>query len=103
MENIATKIYAGNRQCGKTAMLIKKSSETGAVIAVSNPNMIEYIKKTAKYMNLKIPNPIIYKDIFNVHHEHNSTRFLVDELQMMLRYFNIDISTVDRSSLYYLD
>lgn len=91
-------IYSMPRQSGKTAMLIKKSSETGMTIVVPTMAMRDYTKKRAFIMGLTIPDPItirqfvatIYKDSM-MHKE----SYLMDELQLALRIMGVDAAIVD--------
>lgn len=51
-------IYLGERQSGKTTMLIEMSEKTGATIVVATYPMGKYIQMTAAQMGKKIPVPI---------------------------------------------
>lgn len=48
-------IYLGERQSGKTTMLIEMSEKTGATIVVATYPMGKYIQMTAAQMGKKIP------------------------------------------------
>lgn len=50
-------IYLGERQSGKTTMLIEMSEKTGATIVVATYPMGKYIQMTAAQMGKKIPVP----------------------------------------------
>ena len=51
-------IYIGERQSGKTTMLIEMSEKTGATIVVATYPMANYIQLLAAQMGKKIPVPI---------------------------------------------
>lgn len=51
-------IYIGERQSGKTTMLIEMSEKTGATIVVATYPMAKYIQLLAARMGKKIPVPI---------------------------------------------
>lgn len=96
-------LYISGRQFGKTTMLIKESARTGATIAVANYRMAEYVNFRAKQMGLEIPQPVTYAEVFKSYWHNKSTRYLVDELQMMLSQLNIDIATMDTRPVRYLN
>ena len=96
-------IYISGRQFGKTTMLIKESARTGATIAVATYQMGNYVEYLANKMGLEIPTPVTYADIFQNYRENKTKRYLVDELQMMLRQLNIDVATVDLEPIRYLN
>lgn len=96
-------IYISGRQFGKTTMLIKESARTGATIAVANYQMAQHVLFLAERMGLDIPQPVTYAEIFKTHRENKTKRYLVDELQMMLRQLNIDICTVDTEPVRFLN
>lgn len=50
-------IYIGERQSGKTTMLIEMSEKTGATIVVATYPMANYIQLLAAQMGKKIPVP----------------------------------------------
>lgn len=96
-------IYISGRQFGKTTMLIKESVKTGATIAVATYMMAKYVQSMAAQMGLEIPEPVTYPEIFKTYHENRTKRYLVDELQIMLRQLNIDAATVDLEPIRYLN
>lgn len=96
-------IYISGRQFGKTTMLIKESARTGATIAVATYQMVEYVQGMAALMDLKIPEPVTYAEMFRTYREGKTKRYLVDELQMMLSQLNVDIATVDLEPIQYLN
>ena len=91
-------IYIGERQSGKTTMLIEMSERTGATIVVATYPMAKYIQLLAE-MGKKIPVPIItvtnYIRLLASGGLGKSEKYLVDELQMMLSAMNIEAVTVD--------
>lgn len=88
----------GERCSGKTTRLIKKSAETGAVIVTATVMMADYIKDTARRMNLEIPSPISATQLLNLKHGRRNTPIdgllledihkrgiLIDEAQIVLQ------------------
>ena len=96
-------IYISGRQFGKTTMLIQESAQTGATIAVATYPMARHVEFLARKLNLKIPTPVTYAEIFRNYRENKNKRYLVDELQMMLSQLNIDICTLDYEPVRYLN
>ena len=84
-------IYIGERQSGKTTMLIEMSEKTGATIVVATYPMANYIQLLAAQMGKKIPVPITVTNYILG----KSEKYLVDELQMMLSAMNVEAATVD--------
>lgn len=81
-------IYIGERQSGKTTMLIEMSEKTGATIVVATYPMAKYIQLLAAQMGKKIPVPITVTNYIRLLASGvlgKSEKYLVDELQMMLR------------------
>lgn len=92
------KIYIGERQSGKTTLLIKESAKTQATIVVANYAMGNYIQLQAETMGLKIPPPITVTNYIRLLASGGlgkTQKYLVDELQMMLSAINIDVATID--------
>lgn len=80
-------IYIGERQSGKTTMLIEMSEKTGATIVVATYQMAKYIQLLAAQMGKKIPVPITVTNYIRLLASGGlgkSEKYLVDELQMML-------------------
>ena len=96
-------IYISGRQFGKTTMLIKESARTGATIAVANYQMVQHVRDMAAWMELEIPEPVTYEEIFRNYRKNKAKRYLVDELQMMLSQLNVDTATVDLEPIRYLN
>ena len=91
-------IYIGERQSGKTIMLIEMSEKTGATIVVATYQMAKYIRLLAAQMGKKIPVPITvtnYICLLASGGLGKSEKYLVDELQMMLSAMNVEAATVD--------
>lgn len=91
-------IYIGERQSGKTTMLIEMSEKTGATIVVATYPMAKYIQLLAAKMGKKIPVPITVTNYIRLLASGGLGRFekyLVDELQMMLQQMNIEAATAD--------
>lgn len=97
------KIIAAKRQTGKTTMLIEESARTGATIAVATHQMADNVQYMAAQMGLKIPEPVTYAKIFRNYDCNKTTRYLVDELQLMLGQLNVETATLDEKSLYEKD
>jgi hypothetical protein len=80
-------IYIGERQSGKTTMLIEMSEKTGATIVVATYQM-----------GKKIPVPITVTNYIRLLASGGlgrSEKYLVDELQMILSAMNVEAATVD--------
>lgn len=91
-------IYIGERQSGKTTMLIEMSEKTGATIVVATYPMAKYIQLLAAQMGKKIPVPITVTNYIRLLASgglDKSEKYLVDELQMMLSAMNVEAATVD--------
>lgn len=91
-------IYIGERQSGKTTMLIEMSEKTGATIVVATYPMANYIQLLAAQMGKKIPVPITVTNYIRLLASGGlgkSEKYLVDELQMMLQQMNIEAATAD--------
>lgn len=90
--------YIGERQSGKTTMLIEMSEKTGATIVVATYPMANYIQLLAAQMGKKIPVPITVTNYIRLLASGGlgkSEKYLVDELQMMLSAMNVEAATVD--------
>ena len=86
-------IYIGERQSGKTTMLIEMSEKTGATYQMAN-----YIQLLAAQMGKKIPVPITVTNYIRLLASGGlgkSEKYLIDELQMMLSAMNVEAATVD--------
>lgn len=91
-------IYIGERQSGKTTMLIEVSEKTGATIVVATYPMARYIQLLAAQMGKKIPVPITVTNYIRLLASGGlgkSEKYLVDELQMILSAMNVEAATVD--------
>ena len=87
-------IYIGERQSGKTTMLIEMSEKTGATIVVATYPMANYIQLLAAQMGKKIPVPITVTNYIRLLASGGlgkSEKYLVDVLQQM----NIEAATAD--------
>lgn len=92
-------IYVGGRQSGKTALLIKKSAETRATIAVPTYRMAQYIKEKAQDMHADIPEPVTFTQVLRSYQRNESKRYLIDELQTVLDLLNVDCATVNEEAV----
>lgn len=91
-------IYIGERQSGKTTMLIEISEKTGAIIVAATYPMAKYIQLLANQMGKKIPVPISATNYIRLLARGGlgkSEKYLVDELQMVLSAMNVEAATVD--------
>lgn len=91
-------IYIGERQSGKTTMLIEMSEKTSATIVVANYQMVKYIQLLAAQTGKKIPVPITVTNYIRLLASGGlgrSEKYLVDELQMILSAMNVEAATVD--------
>ena len=100
-----TRIYSGKRQSGKTTEMIKQSAETGAVIVTPTSIAADYIKRMALDMMFDIPKPIsinrfIFEQYSGTAHD---KRYLIDELQTVLTYLNVEAATTNSDSIYVID
>ena len=89
-------IYIGERQSGKTTMLIEMSEKTGATIVVATYSMAKYIQLLAAQMGKKIPVPITVTNYIRLLASGGlgkSEKYLIDELQMMLSAMNVEFPT----------
>ena len=92
-------IYVGGRQSGKTTLLIKKSAETRATIAVPNYHMAQYIKEKAQDMHADIPEPVTFTQVLRSYQRNESKRYLIDELQTVLDLLNVDCATANEEAV----
>ena len=106
-----TKIYVGDRQSGKTIKLILRSCLERQIIVAATPVAVRYIEQKAKELGLNIPAPITYREFINNRHNEfvnneyktsETSRFLIDELQMFLNRLSVDEATLDKNSVSYL-
>ena len=58
------KIFNMPRQSGKTTQAIRESNRTGKVIVTSNYESVNQIKRMAERLQLEIPEPICYLDMY---------------------------------------
>lgn len=77
-------IYTSGRGQGKTLKAIQLSAEKQMPIVCFSYHQMEYIKYSAKEMNLKIPEPIIFEDVRRKVIG-NRRGLIVDDLDLLLR------------------
>ena len=97
-ETCPVKIYTGERQSGKTTMLIKRSAETGETIVVPTPHMCSFVKLRANYLGLEIPEPISLATFFlNIaqYGVPKDRKYLMDDLELCLQRLGIETVTLD--------
>lgn len=97
-ETRPVKIYTGERQSGKTTMLIKRSAETGETIVVATPSMCSFVKLRANYLGLEIPEPISLATFFlNIaqYGVPKDRKYLMDDLELCLQRLGIETATLD--------
>lgn len=92
-------IYVGGRQSGKTALLIKKSADTRATIAVPTYRIAQHIKEKAQDMHVDIPEPVTFTQVLRSYQRNESKRYLIDELQTVLDLLNVDCATVNKEAV----
>ena len=95
-------IYIGERQSGKTTMLIEMSEKTGATIVVATYPMAKYIQLLAAKLGKKIPVPITITNYIRLLASGglgHTQKYLIDELQAVLSVMNVEAATVDRSHI----
>lgn len=91
-------IYIGERQSGKTTMLIEMSEKSGATIVAPTYPMVKYIQLLAAQMGKKIPVPITitnYIRLLAIGGLGHTQKYLIDELQAALSIMNVEVATVD--------
>lgn len=82
-----TKIFAGARQVGKTAWLVKESAKTKIPILVMNQEKAKEIRKFANDLGVEIPEPVFLKDACQYGHKDGVKKYvLVDDLETFLPY-----------------
>lgn len=79
-------LIGGNRTCGKTHELIKKSSEEWLYIVCATDQQAEHIFSQAKSMNLNIPYPITVDEL-PLSGNSSIKEVLVDEIEQVLEMF----------------
>mgnify|MGYP006972172465 FL=1 len=92
------KIYSAERGVGKTTALIKESAKTGAIIVVASYRSVNHTVGLAKRLGLDIPKPITvtnYLERLVYRGLSSEQKYLIDELQTMLRKMNVVTATVD--------
>lgn len=77
-------IYCGGRANGKTMKAIQLSAEKQMPIVCFSYHQMEYIKYSAKEMNLKMPKPIMFDDV-RKKVIGNRRGLIVDDLDLLLR------------------
>lgn len=83
-------IYIGERQSGKTTMLIEMSEKTGATIVVATYPMANYIQLLAAQMGKKIPVPITVTNYIRL-----LARGGLGKSEKYLVAMNVEAATVD--------
>lgn len=95
-------IYIGERQSGKTTMLIEMSEKTGATIVAPTYPMANYIQLLAAKLGKKIPVPITITNYIRLLASGglgHTQKYLIDELHAILSVMNVEAATVDRSHI----
>lgn len=96
------KICALKRMTGKTTALVKLSAKNQSIIVVATRQQIDYVMDLAKGLNVNIPKPILFSEMIRRQqnpYTRNKEKYLIDELQMILDYLNVDAVTVDSDYL----
>lgn len=92
------KICALKRMTGKTTALVKLSAKNQSIIVVATRQQIDYVMGLAKGLNVNIPKPILFSEMIRRQqnlYTRNTEKYLIDELQMILDYLNVDVATLD--------
>lgn len=77
------------RGCGKTYQLIKKSAETGDYIVCHSMQEASRLQREAQELGFNIPFPLSYDEwISKKYYGKNISGFLVDNLEMLMRYLS---------------
>lgn len=95
-------IYIGERQSGKTTMLIEMSEKTGATIVAPTYPMANYIQLLAAKLGKKIHVPVTITNYIRLLASGglgHTQKYLIDELQAVLSVMNVEAATVDRSHI----
>lgn len=80
----------GGRGSGKTIILVKQSAATGIPIMVDHYHRVPFLKNDAEMLNLKIPEPIVWR---NEHMEGKLGKYvLVDNGEALLTRLLLDTS-----------
>lgn len=92
------RICALKRMTGKTTALVKLSAKNQSIIVVATRQQIDYVMGLAKGLNVNIPKPILFSEMIRRQqnlYTRNTEKYLIDELQMILDYLNVDVATLD--------
>lgn len=95
-------VIIGNRQQGKTTLLIKMSAAGEGIIIAATRKSAEYIKHQAKLMNVEIPEPISMYELLIQNRGRRDGPYLLDELGSALASLNIKTATLDSSNVKYM-
>lgn len=89
-------IICGDRGCGKTTKLIKKSAVFGGVIVCFNKKEAERVAFLAEVMNLNIRHPITYDDfLLKRYYPHGIKELYIDNADLLLQYMaNVNIKSI---------
>lgn len=78
------KIIYSKPRTGRTVELVRRSALTGAVIVCRDEKWVEDTCNTAKWLGLKIPKPITFKDLLNGNFEKNDNGICIDDANLLL-------------------
>ena len=99
-------IYYGTRMSGKSSILVRESAKTGAIIVAATYPMCNALVGLAEMYDLKIPQPITVGEYIRTLHlggMNRTQKYLIDELQMVLKQMNIKMATVSHESVKSVD
>lgn len=82
------RLITGPRCSGKTYALIKESAQSGIPIIAPTMMMAEFVKKTARELEMDIPEPMSINKIVN--QGGRPGKYLIDELELCLMQLGID-------------
>lgn len=95
------KMVGGQRQCGKSRYLIKRSAETRIPILTFNGVAAQIIKSEAASLGLEIPNPIWIDALKGVCGTVDKRGVLVDEIELVVqRLLNVKVHESTTSSRF---
>lgn len=95
---MTTTFYSMTRGSGKTTKLIHESARTGAIIVTATRPMAAHVVLQAKKLDLMIPQPITVRDYIQIFKNDGlcgDQKYLIDDLELVLRVMNVSAATVN--------
>lgn len=93
------KLCVGERQTGKTTSLIYRSANTGEVIVCGTLFNVKYVKNLADKLGVSIPDPITSREFLHRISYSSSTKYLIDDLELMLSAFGVQYATISSGAI----